>query len=187
MTDTVDDQDTDEYGELVDSLEDLEDMADTEEKRRLVRRSLSLARRGTSPVFGRVVRGFDRKDLAEAFVGSVVFGVPMLVEGGTLEIGTFLANHLLYAVSTLLFGVVMVIGILYFADFQQVEVVDPILGVVPRRLAGVLLVAYITSTVMMTAWGRVDWQTPWIAFNQVNVTFVVMAIGAALGDILPGT
>jgi hypothetical protein len=39
----------------------------------------------------------------------------------------------------------------------------------------------------MTAWGRVDWARPVVAFSQVAVAFGPMAVGAALGDILPGS
>jgi len=40
-------------------------------------------------VFGRTVIGFDRTDLSEALLGSVLFGIPMMVEGGTQEVGEF--------------------------------------------------------------------------------------------------
>jgi hypothetical protein len=40
---------------------------------------------------------------------------------------------------------------------------------------------------MMTVWGRVDWTDPWLALCQTSVTFSAMALGAALGDILPGS
>ncbi len=184
----LEDDAAEDYETLIDTLEEIEEMADSPEKQNLARRSLQLARRTPgSQVFGNVIRGFDRKDVGEAFVGSVVFGIPMLVEGGTLEVGTFIASNLFLSLGTLLFTVMLVIGILYFADFQQVEVVNPILGVVPRRLAGILGVSYLTAFVLMTAWGRVDWADPWIAFNQVNVVFTGMALGASLGDILPGT
>jgi hypothetical protein len=45
----------------------------------------------------------------------------------------------------------------------------------------------VTALVMMTVWGRVSWSEPWLAFCTVSVAFVPMAIGAALGDILPGS
>jgi hypothetical protein len=38
----------------------------------------------------------------------------------------------------------------------------------------------------MTAWGRVEWAQPWLAVCQISVAWVPMAIGAALGDLLPG-
>lgn len=138
------------------------------------------------PVFGRTIVGFDRGDLAEALLGSVLFGIPMMVEGGTQEVGAFVATHPIFLFGTLVFAVGMVIGILYVADFQDVRIYKPILGLIPRRLAGVVGVAFLTSLAMSTAWGRVDWADPWLAFCTCSVAFVPMVIGGALGEILPG-
>jgi hypothetical protein len=110
--------------------------------------------RGT---FGRVVSGFDRADAAESLLGSLLFGIPMFVEGGTGEVGAFVATHPLYFVGTLAFALGAVVGILYVAEFQDVRVRDPILGIVPRKLLGVALVPALNAVVMTTAWGRVDW------------------------------
>ncbi|MBP1986502.1 DUF2391 domain-containing protein [Halolamina salifodinae] len=138
-------------------------------------------------VFGRVIKGFDRHDAAEALVGSVVFGIPMVIEGGTLEAGVFLSSHPLYFFGTLAFGMAMVVGLLYVAEIQDVRVVDPVLGVIPRRPVGLITIAGLTAFGTMTAWGRVDWTEPWVALCQTAVCFVGMAIGGALGDILPGS
>lgn len=178
-----------EVDELLDELEALELEVDDRETRDRVRESIRIARRideggGT---FGKVIRGFDRHDAAEALVGSVVFGIPMVIEGGTLEAGAYVATHPLFFLGTLAFGIALVYGLLYVAEVQDVRVVDPILGVIPRRLVGVLGIAALTAVAMMTAWGRVDWATPWLATCQIVVCFVGMAIGAALGDILPGS
>lgn len=48
-------------------------------------------------------------------------------------------------------------------------------------------VAFVTAAVMMTAWGRVPWTDPWLAVSTITVAFVPRAIGAPLGDILPGS
>lgn len=132
------------------------------------------------------MKGFDRGDVAEALVGRVVFGIPMLVEGGTLEVGAFIATRLGYYAATLSFGVTLMIGILYVAEIQGVRVHRPLFGVVPRRLVGVLGVAFLTALATMIVWGRVDWAEPTVAFSQVTVCFVAVFIGAAFGDILPG-
>lgn len=111
----------------------------------------------------------------------------MFVEGGTAEVGEFVATRPVFLVGTVVAAVWLVHGIVYVADFQDVRVHDPILGIVPRRMVGVSGVAFLTALVAMTAWGRVDWTAPWLAFCTVSVAFVPMAIGAALGDILPGS
>jgi uncharacterized membrane protein len=177
-----------ELEDLFDELEELEDTVDDPDEREQVRATLRAARRvRTTGAFGRVIRGFNRRDMSEALVGSVVFGIPMLVEGGTLEIGEFVAANPPSLGLTLVGTVGLVIGLLYVAEIQQVEIHRPFFGIVPRRLVGVLGVSYVTALVTMTVWGRVDWAEPWLAFCQSSVTFAAMAIGAALGDILPGS
>lgn len=174
--------------DLLDDLEELEDVVNSPEEQRLVRETMRTARRVRQPsVFGRVIRGFDHQDAAEALVGSTVFGIPMLVESGTLEIGAYIASRPLYYLATLAFGVALVVGILYVADIQRVEIRDPLFGVLPRRLVAVVGISFFTALSLMTVWGRVDWSTPTVALAQVSVTFVAMAIGASLGDILPGS
>lgn len=174
--------------DLLDELEELEETVDDPDEREQVRETMRVARRvTTSGTFGRVIRGFDRRDVSEAVVGSVVFGIPMLVEGGTLEIGEFVAANPASLLVTLAGTVGLVIGLLYVAEIQRVEIHRPLFGVVPRRLVGVLAVSYLTALVTMTAWGRVDWAQPWLAICQTSVTFSAMALGAALGDILPGS
>jgi len=111
----------------------------------------------------------------------------MLVEGGTLKVGGFVAAHPVSLIVTIAGAIGIVIGLLHVAEIQQVEIHRPLFGVVPRRLAGVLAISYLTAVATMTAWGRVDWAEPWLAVCQVSVTFAAMAIGAALGDILPGS
>lgn len=176
-----------EVDDLLDELEELEDQVDPEDRER-VRTTIRLARRlETRGPFGRVIRGFDRRDAAEAFVGSVLFGLPMLVEGGTQEVGAFLATRPAFLLGTLGVTVAVVVGLLYVADIQRVQVVDPILGILPRRLVGVLGVSAATAVVAMTGWGRVDWAEPTVAVGQISVCFVAMSLGAALGDILPGS
>ncbi|UPV74260.1 DUF2391 domain-containing protein [Halorussus limi] len=177
-----------ELEDLLDELEELEETVDDPAEREQVRETIRVARRVSTPgAFGRVIRGFDRHDAAEALVGSVVFGIPMLVEGGTAEIGAFIAAHPVSLAVTLVGTIGLVVGLLYVAEIQQVEIHRPLFGVVPRRLAGVVGVSFFTALAMMTAWGRVDWTDPWLAFCQTSVTFSAMALGAALGDILPGS
>ncbi|QZY00250.1 DUF2391 family protein [Halobaculum rubrum] len=175
--------------DLIEELETLEDVVDDTEERRRVRGAMRTARDLATPkpsVFGTVVRGFDRGDIAEAFLGSVLFGVPMLVEGGTTEIGAYLGANPAFLVGTALVTVLLVVGIVYVADFQDVRVHRPFLGIVPRRLVGVLGVAAFTAVVGLTAWGQIDWADPTVALGSTVVAGLPMAVGAALGDLLPG-
>ncbi|WP_201289534.1 DUF2391 family protein [Halobaculum saliterrae] len=187
MSDSDDGEPTVE--DLIEELETLEEVVDDTDERRKVRGAMRTARELAAPkpsVFGKVVRGFDRGDIAEAFLGSVLFGIPMLVEGGTTEVGAYLSSHPAYLAGTAVATILLVVGIVYVADFQDVRVHRPFLGVVPRRLVGVLGVAVLTAVVGLTAWGRIDWADPAVALGSALVAAVPMAVGAALGDLLPG-
>jgi uncharacterized membrane protein len=176
-----------DLGELYDQLRELEETVDSPEERELVREALRTTVAVEPGPFGRILYGFDRADAAEALLGALVFGIPMFVEGGTLEVGLFLAGRPLPLVGTVAAAIAVTTAVLYVADIQDVRVKHRLLGVVPRRLAGVLGVALLTALVAMTAWGRVDWARPVLALSQVAVAFAPMAVGAALGDILPGS
>ena len=181
----ADEEEPPDIDDALQELEELEGIVDSEEEREQVRETMRTLREAKDPrLFGRIRSAFDVRDAGEALVGSLVFGVPMLVEDGTIDIGEYIAANPQYFLLTLAIGLVVTVGILHAVRFEQVES-DLILGLVPRRLVGIFVIAGTTATVLMTAWGRVDWAEPWIATCQTTVTGVVMAIGAALGDILP--
>ena len=186
--------DDDSHSTLFDELEELASLVDSEAEREQVREAMeaaTAAQDSDGAVFGRVIWGFDREDFAESVLGSLLFGIPMAVEGGTVDAGRYIAAHPLYFLATLATAIAMVIGILYVADFQDVRVAHRILGVVPRRLAGVTLTAFGSAVALLTAWGVVTWTLDpavlWASLCVCTVAFVPMAIGAALGDILPGS
>lgn len=183
------DADDEELHELLTEFDALAETVDSPEERDRVRaaRNAAVVAAQDDDVFGQVIEGYDRADLAEAFVGSLLFGIPMFVEGGTNEVGEFLAATPLALAGTLVGAVGLVIGILYVAEIQDVRVHKPILGIVPRRLVGTLGASFGTALVIMTAWGRVVWSEPLLAFATVVAAFVPMSLGAALGDILPGS
>ncbi len=177
-----------DVGDAFDELEELEEMVDDPEEREQVREAMrAVADAEESPVFGRIIWGFDRADAAEALLGSLLFGIPMAVEGGTNEVGAFVASNPLYLLGTVGAAVGIVVGILYVAEIQDVRVSRRLFGLVPMRLAGVLTISGTVAVGMLTLWGRVDWGDPWLAVCTCSVAFVPMAIGAALGDILPGS
>jgi uncharacterized membrane protein len=170
---------------VFEELEELEAIVDTEEERQQVRETMHVLRRAQRPrLIGRFRTAFDSRDAGEAFVGSFVFGIPMVVEEGTLEIGRFIAGELVFVVLTALFGISVVFGILHAARFEQVEA-DFIHGLVSMRLLGILAIATVLGVFLMTIWGRVDWTTPYVAMSQTLVAVIVMAVGAAIGDLLP--
>ena len=182
------DSDDEELRDLLAEFDTLAKTVDSQAERERVRAARNAAVvAANDDVFGQVIKGYDRADVAEAFVGSLLFGIPMFVEGGTNEVGEFLATTPVALVGTLLGAVGLVIGILYVAEIQDVRVYRPILGFIPRRLVGTLGVSFVTALVIMTAWGRVGWNDPVVAVATVVAAFVPMSVGAALGDILPGS
>ena len=179
--------------ELLDQLETLEATVDAPEERAEVRETMKLARR--LPVGTAVSRRIERyttRDVAESVVGSVLLSLPLLVEDGVYDIAdhmatTFVAGVPIFFLINLGFIVTVTAGLLYYAEFRNVAVVDPVFGVVPRRLLGVLIVSFLVSTLMMTMWGRVEgWDDPWVALCRVSVIWAAAAFGGAIGDILPG-
>lgn len=170
---------------VFEELEELEAIVDTEKERQQVRETMRVLRRAQQPqLIGRFRHAFDLRDAGEAFVGGFVFGIPMVVEEGTLEIGRFIAQELTFVVLTFLFGISVVFGILHAAQFEQVEE-DFIRGIVPLRLLGILSIATVLGVFLMTIWGRIDWTTPYVAVSQTLVAVIFMAVGASIGDILP--
>ncbi len=176
-----------EAPEVAELLEALTRATDTDAERELVRETVETDLDLDVGVFGQVVVGYDRGDVSEALLGSVVFGVPMFVEEGTTEVGEQFAASPLAALGTLAFTVAVVYGIVYVSDIQDVRVTRRVLGVVPRRLVGALAVPLVAAVVGLTAWGRIAWTEPAVAAGSVVAAHLPMAVGAALGDILPGT
>lgn len=180
--DGVDDPD---MGDVFEDLEELEALVDSTEERERVRetmRTLHHAREQSR--FGRLKGAFGTRDAGEALVGSFLFGIPMIVEDGTLAAGRYIAQRPLFFGLTVVFGVTLTVGILHAAGFEDIEA-DRLFGIVPVRLLGVLVIAVGMAFGLLTLWGRIDWTNPWIATGQSTVTAMVMAVGAALGDILP--
>lgn len=175
-------------GELFDDLEELEAMVDDPAAREQIGNAMQTAEKMGEPgTFGRVIRGYDLADLSEAFLGALLLGIPMFVEGGTYEIGGFLARRPLLLLGTHGITIGLVYAILYVAEFQDVRVKDPLLGFIPKRMVGVLGASLVTATVIMTLWGTIQWARPMSAIAAITVAHLPMSIGAAIGDILPGT
>ncbi|EMA57804.1 hypothetical protein [Halorubrum lipolyticum] len=183
-----------DINDLLAKLDALSDTVDEGHEREKVRQTISLVERmpGSSAFTTRITK-YTSRDMAEAFVGSVLFALPLLVEGGVFEIATWFAAVTPGGVPVFLlahvgFVLVMTAGLLYFADFRQIEISHPILGVVPRRYAGTLLVSLVTSAFMLSLWGRLHEGDPTALerVSRVAVVWSAAAFGAGLGDILPG-
>lgn len=173
--------------DLLDELKALEQTVDDPAELRQVQRTIRLAHRVPGGrTFGKQIDKYTSRDLAETFVGSILISLPLLVEDGVFVIGDHFVTQPAFLVGNTAFIVVMTIGLLYWADIQTVKATNPIFGIVPRRLVGVLTIAFLTAAFTMTLWGRVDWTDPWVSVCYVSVVWSAAAFGGALGDILPG-
>ncbi len=113
----------------------------------------------------------------------------MAVDGGTVDAGLHIAQHPLYLAATVIIAIGLVISILYVADFQDVE-----WRTGSRGRAAAACRRHRNGTC------RFRRAPYWVGAGRVvdrprsrlrsacicAVAFVPMAIGAALGDILPG-
>lgn len=180
---------------LLDHLEELEETVDNPEEREQVRRTMSVARRiPGSRMLEKRIQKYTTRDMAEAFVGGILVAMPMLVEDGIFEIAewfleTTVAGVPVYLVGNVVFIVLLTIGLIYWSDIREVQITNPIFGVVPRRLVGVLGVSFVTAVFLMVLWGRLlagDPESSLEVFARVTVVWAAAAFGGALGDILPG-
>lgn len=168
-------------------LEALERAVDHPDERREVRRTIGLIDRLPSPSIRDHIRKYTRRDIAEAFVGSILISLPLLVEDGVFDIAEHFVETPLFFGLNATFVVVMTISLLYYADFREVHIHRPILGFLPRRLTAVIVISLFTAAFTMTLWGRVGgWSDPIVALARISVVWTAAAFGGALGDILPG-
>ena len=184
-------------GELLGALhrefDDLESVVDDATDRHEVTRIREETVRATlDDAFNTRIQKYTSRDIAEAFVGSVFFSIPLLVEDGVFEVATFFLSFRagslpVYVLFNVAFVSLMILALVYWAGPQDVQVSRPILGVIPRRLVGIAVVSFLTVAALMTMWGRVDgWDDPAVALARISVVWTVASFGAALGDVLPG-
>lgn len=174
-------------------VEKLESMVDEPEEKATAQKLKDLVQGlPVSKVFGRTIARYTTRDVGEAFIGSIIIALPLLVEDGVLDIADhFLAVRVggfpIFLGLNFLFMLALTAAILYGSGIQKVQVMRPIFGLIPRRYLGIIVISFITATLTMTLWGRVDnWEDPAVALARICVVWTAGAFGAALGDILPG-
>lgn len=167
-------------------------VADEAERREVQRLRVEAVEAALHRTLGDHIQKYTGRDIAEAFVGSIFFSVPFLVEDGVFEVADYFLSFRLgpfpaFFLVNAAFVLLMVAALVYWAGPQNVKVYRPIFGVVPRRLVGIAAVSFLTAGALMTMWGRVGgWQEPVVALARISVVWTVASFGAALGDILPG-
>lgn len=184
-------------GDIVTALHErfdkLETVVDDRDERREVQRIRERATDATlDDGLGEKIRKYTSRDVAEAFVGSIFFSIPFLVEDGVFDVAEyFLAFRIggfpVFFLVNAAFVILIVAALVYWTGPQDVEVSRPLFGFVPRRLVGIAVVSFLTAAALMTMWGRVgNWQEPVVALARISAVWTVASFGAALGDILPG-
>lgn len=140
-----------------------------------------------------VINKYTSRDMGEAFVGGLVFSVPLLVEDGVFDIAEWFTSQNvgpvpILLVLNILFVCVIAAGLLYAVDFREVQISEPILGIVPRRLVGVLGISLLCTVGMMLFWGRLHAGDPTTleALSRISIIWAAAVLGAVLADILPG-
>jgi uncharacterized membrane protein len=179
--------------ELHDQFDDLEyvvdDSADRHEVNQVRQQTVTAS---MDDGFGDRIERYTPRDIAEAFVGSIFFSIPFLVEDGVFDVANYFLSFRVGMVPVFFlinaaFVLLMISALVYWAGPQDVQVSRPIFGFIPRRLVGTAIVSFLTTAALMTMWGRVaEWQDPVVALARVSVVWTVASFGAALGDILPG-
>ena len=181
---------------LVDALQaefdDLESAVGASHREAVTRIRAETVQAALDDGFGDRIQKYTSRDIAEAFVGSIFFAIPFLVEDGVFEIADYFLSVRFAGlpVAFLLnaaFVLVMILALVYWAGPQDVRIRRPLFGVIPRRLIGIAIVSFLTAAALMTLWGRVNgWADPVVALARISVVWTVASFGASLGDILPG-
>lgn len=197
-TGTTDSEPADPGGQTVDydiddilvQLERLEATVDSEEEQREVERTRDMLARipGSDHI-----HKYTSRDIGESFVGGILFALPLLVEGGVFEIAEWFTEVTVGPIPVLLvanitFVVILTAGLLYAVDLRNVSITDPVLGFIPRRLVGVLVVSLLVAAGAMLMWGRLHEGDPSTVerVSRISVVWAAAALGAVLADILPG-
>lgn len=180
--------------DILDQLKSLEETITTSEQREELHQTRRMLKRlpGGEELEDRITK-YTTRDIGEAFVGSIIFALPLLVEDGVFSIAEHFVEFLVagipvFLIANVLFVFALTAGLIYAVDLRDVKISNPVLGVVPRRLVGVLAVSFITAAGLMIMWGRIfadDPTTPEM-LSRITVVWAAAALGASLGDILPG-
>lgn len=180
--------------DILDQLKSLEETITTSEQREELHRTRRMLKRmpGGEELEERITK-YTTRDIGEAFVGSIIFALPLLVEDGVFEIAEHLLEFLVvgipvFLIANVLFVIALTAGLIYAVDVREVKISNPILGFLPRRLVGVLTISFLTAAGLMLMWGRTfaDDPTNIEVLSRITVIWVAAALGASLGDILPG-
>lgn len=170
-------------------LDELERMVSSSEERREVGQTREMLRRLSG---SNRIRKYTSGDIAEGFVGGIIFALPLLVEDGVFAIAEWFLALTVGPIPVLLvlntvFVVLLIAGLLYYTDIRTV-VEQRLFGLIPERLLGVLVISFFVAAGTMLMWGRLHLGDPTTLEQvaRISVVWTAAAFGATLADILPG-
>lgn len=189
-TDSIHGRDSVDITDVLEELVQLEESLQHEPEAQDIRKMRRMLERVPGPQY---IKKYTTRDIAEGFVGGIIFSLPLLVEDGVFEIAEWFTTVTIgpipvFLLLNMVFVVGIVAGLLYFTDIREIKISRPIFGFIPRRLVGVLLISFIVAASTMLLWGRLHEEDPsqLEAFGRITVIWAAAALGATLGDILPG-
>ncbi|MFB6187270.1 MAG: hypothetical protein ABEI86_10435, partial [Halobacteriaceae archaeon] len=125
--------------ELYEQFDDLEATVQTDAKRVAIQDIRSRTHDATTDRgLNERIKKYTSRDIAEAFVGSIFFMIPLTVEDGVFAV----ANHLLslqvaslpvFLLLHAVFVLITITTLVYWAGPQNVLISRPIFGIIPRR------------------------------------------------------
>jgi uncharacterized membrane protein len=166
--------------ELVDQLEDIENVVDTQEQRRVVRQ--------TSRVLDRLSdrRVFGLDDLAQQVVGGVVLSAPFIVTEEVWDLAASM-NWIQWLITVLIVFIIGY-GALYRADTERDPDLEESIAGLPIRFVSLILISSLSATMLAflfdapTTFGA----TPWSTTKAISVGAIFSVVGAATADSLFG-
>ncbi len=178
-----------DINDVLDQLDELERTVDSSSERREVQRTRRMLKH--VPGSDRIKK-YTGRDIAEGFVGGIIFSLPLLVEDGVFEIAEWFTAFMIGPVPVFLavnvvFIVGLVAGLLYYTDIRDVRE-RRLFGIIPKRLVAVLTISFLVAAGTMFMWGRLHEENPTQLemVGRITVIWAAAALGATLGDILPG-
>jgi len=178
-----------DINDVLDQLDELERTVDSSSERREVQRTRRMLKH--VPGSDRIKK-YTGRDISEGFVGGIIFSLPLLVEDGVFEIAEWFTEVMIGPIPVFLavnvvFIVGLVAGLLYYTDIRDVRE-RRLFGIIPKRLVAVLTISFLVAAGTMFMWGRLHEENPTQLemVGRITVIWAAAALGATLGDILPG-
>jgi uncharacterized membrane protein len=170
----------DDVEELLEDLEDLESVVDSDEGRRVVQHTIDTLTRLSS---GRV---FGVDDLAQQIVGGFILSAPFVV---TEEVWTLAATmNWIQWLITVCMVLAIGYGTLYQADDDRDAEREESIAGLPLRFVSLILISYLSVTTLAFVFAAPETfgAAPWTTVKSVSIGAIFSVVGAATADSLFG-